>query len=159
MTSSISGASSTISFEIWVSSVTSYGISMVGLTKVENFSTMLPFSIFTAPSSMIWSNSGLSPVVSTSNTTMLWSMIFRLYFSTSPNILSCSSAPRRSISTSFADARSIVSSLCSVSLASASLSIYSTSLLFRPSLTSPCKSRNIFSSSASITASFFLGQK
>ena len=67
-TTSIVGASSTISSVILVRFVISKGIGRSGFTKVLNLSTICPFSTFTAPISIILSRIELNPVVSISKT-------------------------------------------------------------------------------------------
>ena len=68
-TTSIPGALITILSLILVSCSIRNGIGSLGLTKVENRSTIFPSLTFTAPISIILFKSGLKPVVSISNTT------------------------------------------------------------------------------------------
>jgi len=77
--SSIGGASSTISFVIFVSSWTSYGMSILGLTKVENLSFICPSSSKTAPISVILSPVTENPVVSISKTTSVRYSAFMMH--------------------------------------------------------------------------------
>ena len=72
-TSSIFGAPRTMLSLMLVSFSISKGMGTSGLTKVENRSTIFPFSTFTAPISIILFFRGLKPVVSISNTTQVWS--------------------------------------------------------------------------------------
>ena len=68
-TVSMSGASRTMLSLMPVRFSIRNGIGTFGLTKVENLSTIAPFSTRTAPISMILLTTGENPVVSISNTT------------------------------------------------------------------------------------------
>ena len=70
-TSSIFGASITISSLMLVNFSILKGIGISGLTKVLNLSIIFPFSTLTAPISIILSLFALKPVVSKSKTTYL----------------------------------------------------------------------------------------